>query len=236
MERIKSEILLPVSGRRIVVQEGDGYSDKILVQRSKSVFDALPDYLATLVVELEGVSGKVTRNDILDLLTPDEESVALECYKVNYGSKFEFTNSCGNCGTVGSHQYDIDKLVKKTPDSDVETSADPTISVVLPRTKHQVVIGLLNGHKELLLTEQILNGTFDPNQSTFLSIRTIDGSTSFSYEDIINLPLLDHKTIRAARRKLNFGYETNIATRCPNCGEKNVVNILVHKDFLFPLG
>ncbi|MGC8718231.1 MAG: hypothetical protein ACP5RW_09580, partial [bacterium] len=78
--------------------------------------------------------------------------------------------------------------------------------------------------------------TFDPNQSTFLSIRSIDGSDKFSYEDIVNLPLMDHKAIRTVRSKLLFGPDTNIVVRCKSCGVKMQLNILVNKDFLFPAG
>ncbi|MGC8718128.1 MAG: hypothetical protein ACP5RW_09055, partial [bacterium] len=163
LERRQKEIKLPVSGRRVLIQEGDGYTDKILTQRNKSVFEVIPEYLASLVVEMEGVEGKVKASHILDLLGADQDHLSLECYKVNYGDTFEFSYTCPECGATAQYSYDLNKINYRTPSIDVENPTDPTVSIVLPRTKKRVTIGLLNGHKESVLARLMLDGTFDPN-------------------------------------------------------------------------
>ena len=118
---------------------------------------------------------------------------------------------------------------------DLDTT-DPTISLTLPRSKKAAIVGMLNGHKEAILIEQILTTGADLNQGDFLSLRELDGSKDFSYEDVVKLPLADHKAIRSARKKLVCGYDTIITVTCDTCGSKNSINVVMHKDFLLPTG
>lgn len=233
-DRETRDITLPISGKKIVIREGDGYSTRALLKKNKRIYDSVFDYLSSMVVSIDGRTG-ITRVDVLKLLTPDQEFLSFEVYKLNYGDVFEFDFGCPSCGADSEQTIPLDKLPFATLPEDLK-GPDPIINLTLPRSKKTAIVGMLTGEKELeLLTLASANG-LDINQSSFRSLRALDNMTEFTYEDVINLPLADHKSIRRARKRLICGYDANILVRCPECEEESVVNILMHRDFLLPAG
>ncbi len=233
IELERKEIILPVSGTRAVIREGDGYADKKLTQKNKNRFELVYEYLAFLTESL-GDLKKITADSIKKLLIPDHEYLAVECYRLNYGDELEFLYTCSNCSEESNHVIDLSSLELRQPSPESSGFPDPTITITLPRSRKTAEIGMLNGHKEIQLIQQEISAGLDLNRTDFFSIRSLNGSKDFSYEDIVTLPLADHVAIRKARKKLICGYDTNIAVRCPNCSNKNTVNIMMSKDFLFP--
>jgi len=219
----------------VTIKEGDGNVDKILLRKNRKFYEATSEYLAALTQSI-GKKTSITKSDIMDLVSGDQTFLSIECYKLNYGDIFEFEYSCPDCNEPPGNQFfDLTKLpVIKLP-QDLDTT-DPTISLTLPRSKKTATVGMLNGHKEAILIEQILTTGADLNQGDFLSLRELDGSKDFSYEDVVKLPLADHKAIRGARKKLVCGYDTIITVTCDTCGSKNSRNVVMHKDFLLPTG
>ena len=55
---------------------------------------------------------------------------------------------------------------------------DPTVTLTLPRSGLSVVVGMLNGHKEELITNQAAQSGLDLNQADYQSLRSIDGGPS----------------------------------------------------------
>jgi hypothetical protein len=95
---------------------------------------------------------------------------------------------------------------------------------------------MLTAEKELELLQQAATTGTDLNQGDFKSLRALDGDITFSFEDVIRLKLADHKAIRKARNKLIAGYDPTAIITCPDCEEQTALNVLLHKDFLFPAG
>lgn len=144
---------------------------------------------------------------------------AIECYKLNYGNEFKFMFTCPHCEHNEEHSVDLEKLEFKELPEELK-STDPIIEGVLPRSKQRVTVGMLNGHQEALLLEQIISGpVVDSNQAAFQAIRFLDGSKNFSYEDVINLVQSDLREIRRLRKKLLCGYDTEVVVKCSECGE-----------------
>lgn len=225
------EITLPVSGEQVVIREGDGFSDRLLLKKIRRPYEAVHDYVASLTVSI-GDNTKVTARDIKNLLVPDHEYIVVECFKLNYGDSFEFSFTCPSCSHEEAQAVPLNDLELR-PIPEGTHAPDPIFVIDLPRSGRRVEVGMLNGHKEskLLAMDHI-----DLNQTDFLSIRKIDGSTEFSYEEVLHLPMADHRALRGARKKLVCGYDTNIIVRCPECGEKTRLNLLMHPDFLLPGG
>lgn len=228
MELVQKTIVLPVCQREAEIREGDGYSDRALLKKKKRIYQVIPDYLASMTVSIGGENA--TRKEILDLATPDQEFLAIEIYKLNYGDIFDFSFACPFCGHSTDGEADLDAL------EFIPAPDPPEVSGTLPRSGKQYAVGLLNGHKEQLLFAQISEGVPDLNQSDFQSLVSLDGSQNFGYEDVVRLPLADHKAIRKARKKLICGYDTTLNIECEKCGETSSVNILMHSDFLLPGG
>ena len=230
----RREIVLPISKKTVVLQEGSGYSERVLLRRGKMLFEAFIDALVPNVVSI-GSTTTITAAHILDLFVQDIEALQIEDYKLKHGNEFEFSDVCLNCGETGEHLFDLNDLafLKLSPDIDSE---DPVVTVTLPKTKVSVTLGLLKGSQQLVLLNQASSSGVDPNQSMFQSIRLLDGSADFSYEDIIALPAKDHKALREARAKLACGYDLNVRVLCPSCGFRYTVNVVSHRDFLLPGG
>ena len=233
-ERETREITLPISLKKVVIREGDGYSYRALIKRNKRIFESIYDYLATMVVSIDGREG-ITKDDILKLLLPDQEYLSIEVYKLCYGDVFDFDFNCPVCGKPSHQNFPLDKL-EFTPLGEGLSGPDPVITITLPRQKISVVVGMLTGDKELELLQQEATTGADLNQGDFKALRGMDGNIDFSYEDVIKLRLADHKAIRQARNRLICGYDATAIVTCPECEEQSAINILLHKDFLFPAG
>lgn len=226
-------LIFPVCGEQLVITEGDGYSDKALLKKGKKFYEAVNDYLASLTVSMGGIS-KVTGEHISELLAPDHTFLQIECFKLNYGD-FDFDHYCGECGKTSAQSVPLDTLEFRPVPPDL-IGSDPTISIMLPRTKQKAVLGMLTAKKENMLIQQIVSTGVDLNQADFLSLRELGDDPDFSYEDVVKLPLKDHKTIRKTKKKFNCGYDTSIRITCPECGAVAVINLLTHRDFLLPTG
>lgn len=235
MEKLTNTIALPISSKEVTIKEGDGYSDKILLKKNKKLYETYPEYLASLIVEIDGKE-RVSKKDVLDLFAPDQEYLAIECYKLNYGNDFRFMFTCPTCEHPEEHSIDLEKLEFKDLPDELK-STDPIVEGTLPRSRRRVTVGMLNGHQEALLLEQIISGpVVDSNQSAFQAIRFLDGSRDFSYEDVINFVQADLREIRRLRRKLLCGYDTEVVVKCSECGEKSSINLMTSRDFLLPEG
>jgi hypothetical protein len=233
-EREIREITLPISGKKLVIREGDGYSFRALIKRNKRIFESIYDYLASMVVSIDGREG-IRKDDILKLLLPDQEYLSIEIYRLCYGDIFDFDFSCPSCSKNSHQEFPLDKL-DFTPLGEGLSGPDPVITIMLPRKKISVIVGMLTGEKELELLQQAATTGADLNQGDFKSLRAMDGEIDFSYEDVIKLKLADHKEIRKARNRLICGYDATAIVTCPECEEQTTINILLHRDFLFPAG
>lgn len=234
-KRQTEEITLPLSQRTAVITEGDGYSERLLLKKGKKLYEVVFEYLASLTLKLD--DKKPTSADIRSLLLPDQEYLAIQCYKLNYGEMFEFAYQCPACGHNEDRGVNLNDLeFVNWPPEFGPVSPDPVVTLELPKSKKKVVLGLLNGEKEKVLLDQAATGAIDVNQATFQSVRSLGGTTEFSYEDVISLPLADHRAIRKTRRKMSFGLDTTAAITCSNCNNVTHFNILTHSDFLLPGG
>lgn len=228
--REEATIRLPISKQEVVIKEGDGYTERALLKKNRKVYETIPYYLAAMTVSI-GDKSPITREDILKLLTPDQEYLMIECYRLNFGDTFEFGFRCPHCEKDQEVAFNLDDLEFRSLPDDLDAD-DPTITVNLPRSGRRTEIGMLNGEQELILLDLAASGTLDLNQADYQCLRSLDGSRDFTYEEVVNLPLADHKAIRKGRKKLLCGYDTNIAVTCESCEKKDAVNILMHQDFL----
>lgn len=230
----RRELILPVSQMPAVIRETDGYVDKTAFR--KRFTEARYDYLASITDSI-GNDERIGTAKILALLVPDQEYIAIEQYKLNYGDIFRFTFYCPVCGHGDSQRQAVDlsklELRPITPES--TGSPDPTLRVLLPRSDQYAEVGMLTGEKELTILKARESAGFpDMNLSDHACLRTLNGSTDFTYEDIIHMKGRDKLAIREAREKLIAGYDTMILVTCPDCGFKMRMNMLEHQHFFLP--
>ena len=235
MELITQEVTTPLGNVSVVLKEGNGYNDRILLKKNKRLHQVLPEYLNSLIASIDGEPIKL--DAVMNLLVPDYEFLLVEAYKVNYGTELEFMNVCSICGQLNKHSIDISELPMLPLPEDIVSGPDPYVDVVLPRTKRRARVGFLTVKSDMILNEQMAaGGAVDLNQGDFLSLRTLEGCDTVTYEAVIKLPLMDHKAIRKARRSLKAGYDPLVSLVCESCQNYDVTNILGLRDFLFPSG
>lgn len=227
-DRNIATVKLPVSGVEAVLQEAIGGQERAFLKRGTPVYQAIPDYLCSMLVTLAG--RKPTIEDLLALYVPDQEFLLVEACKLNsIDGIWEFRFRCGAnlCGQWSEHTYDLNQLpVMQAPDK-------PTIELILPRTKKTAVVAMLTGKQERLLMDQAASTGADLNQADYQCLASLNGKTDFTFIEVENLPFADHKAIRKARQQLTCGYDTAIGVICPHCGNRDRFNILMHPDFLF---
>lgn len=227
-----------VKKSKVTIRQGDGYANNILTANNKKMFEVIPRYLAELVTKI-GNRTKIEEKDILELWVVDQEWALVENYKANYGNILELEGVIcpeKQCRKVDDHSADLGELkIIYLPD-ELKGSEDPTITVQLPRSGFSATVGLLNGYQEQILLKQQAAGKFDLNQADYQCLRELNGMKDFAYEDVVKLPLLDHKVIRKTRKKLICGYDTNLELECRYCGTTWNINFLSHRDFLIPAG
>jgi hypothetical protein len=226
------EVILPVSKKTVVLKEGDGYTERNLIKNNKKLYQTVPHYIVASIESIDG-GEKPSVKDVQNLLVPDIEALLIEIFKLNNGSEFLFEYVCQSCGKEVEVGIDLDTLEFRKLKDGLEESTDPTIALRLPRTGKTVEVGCLTGKKETILMDLQASGVLDLSQGDYQCLRSIDGSKDFSYEDVVKLPLGDHRAIRRARRNLVCGYDVDVSVTCPECDAKEVINILMQRDFLF---
>jgi hypothetical protein len=221
-------ITLPISGKEAVIREGDGYAERILYADNAKFHKKLPKYWAHLTLSLGG-KAHPTDKDILDLLVPDQQVLAIEIHKFNYGSMLQLRGKCGSCGKPSNYEVDLDKL-PLIPLPDGASGPDPTFEVRLPRSGKRVRFGYSNGHAEMEEADAV---GFDPNRVDLSRIKEIDGVDHVSYEMVISLPLIDHRALREAIASKKCGYDMDV-NFVHSCGASVSQNLITDPSFLMP--
>lgn len=225
------KLLLKLSGIPVVLEEGSGYTTRRILRRNLKLYELVTESVAASVKKLGEVTS-VTPQHINELFMQDIDFLSVEAYRLNYGDDFVFKHQCFFCSFQDSYSLPLGEMEFKLPVCG--GLPDPTVSITLPKTKKQIVMGLLTGENEALLMAGS-SGQVDIIQGDFLSVRSIDGAPGFDFSDIAALPLSDLLYMRRARADLECGYDPNVDITCTKCGEKNTINVFAHRDFLFPL-
>ena len=228
------EFTLYIADELVVLQEQIGYLELVITGQGKKNNEMAYDYLAKTAISI-GDNETINPEAVKGLKAPDNEQLAVEAYILNYGEIFDFEYMCPSCNEPSEQGIDLVNLPFRYLDASVVKCPNPIVEILLPRAGIKAVIGMLDGHKESTLMSRMNTGSYDTNQSDFLCLQSLDGSEKFSYEDVVGLPLQDHKAIRKARKKLVCGYDTRIRVTCPYCAAKSSFGLLQHKDFLLPL-
>ena len=235
MELLTSDVILPLKSISCKIREGNGYADRILLKKNKRLHQVLPEYLNSLLESMDGSPCKI--EDVMKLLVPDYEFLLIEAFKLNFDAALEFTNVCSSCGSMNLHTVDLSALPMLELPEDCEGGPDPVMNVLLPRSKKRARVGFLTVESDMILNEQMANsGSVDLNQGDYRALRALDGCDPITYEYVVKLPLMDHKTIRKARRTLQAGYDPLVSLVCESCQNYDVTNILGLRYFLFPSG
>jgi len=225
MDLQTKSIVLPISNSVCIIQEADGFADKILFSKKFNLHKTYPDYWAYCTKTIDGK--KPTAQDIKRLLIPDQQYLAIEIYKLSYGDEMELKTACTACGKPIGVTVNLAELeIRPLPEG--ANPPDPSYEVKLPRTKRKVTFGYITYEKDM----DDVDSDYNPTRTVFKFIRSIDGQPPV-YEEVQKLPVRDLKYLREAMLTKATGYKTTVDVKCSHCDKEIEVNILVDVSFLF---
>lgn len=236
MQRETREIELFVSKKRAVIRETDGDTDDILVQPGKRMHEMIPEYLAAVTVSI-GDKTPVTPDDILDLLVPDQEFLAIEIAKLtNDDEPIIVRDECDDCpdDPVGIGVDLAELHLRQLPEG--AEGPDPVFEIFLPRSNQLAAYGYLTGRQEMALLRNLVNGQIDASRSMYDRLRSLGGvaKPELKLRHVRELRGRDRSVLREAMDNYPCGYDGRVSWRCARCGKIKVINLLSHMGFFFP--
>ena len=226
---VEREFKLLIAGIDCVVIEQNGKWEQYLYDNAKRYDEALPTYWAGLTIRL-GDDEKVTPKKLLKLKGHDLDQIAVEIFRAGtIDDSLVLTGRCPDCNKRVNYAKDLWTL-DFLPIPDGKTGPDPTFEFTTPRWKNEVVWGYLTGEQEF---EEKRQSGFHPGTQTWKAIRSINGKTDFTLQDILAWPGADQEAIREEMWEKRCGYDTRIRLE-HSCGNEVVMNLLVDPSFMFP--
>ena len=186
--------------------------------------------------------------NINDLLVGDKNSIIVAARISAYGSLYETKVTCPACFTSADHSFDLEDFAVKSADEDleelgIEKNSDGTFSVMLPKTEASVVVRLLNGNDEKVMTsnkerkkklgvnkEPVLTDTF---KQFVVSINSVTDRRQITHF-IDNMPAADSRWLRIAYGKLVPNIDATQDFECPSCGYQQEMEVPFTSDFFWP--
>jgi hypothetical protein len=220
-------ITLPL-GTEALIREASLGAERLLFSKKAQIHRALPSYWAHCTLRLGDIE-KPTRSDILNLRTPDQVFLAIEIFRLSFGDTIVLRGDLPGSGKPAAYEVNLAEL-DVIPLPEGASGPDPVFNAVLPKTRHVIEFGYLNGHQML---DEVERDDISPARLELARIRSIDGSPAVRMRDIEQWPMADHKALREAFESTKCGYDTRIRFRDDD-GREAVMNLLTDPSFLFP--
>ncbi len=247
-DRQSVTVTTPIGGHEAVLQEVIGPQERKLLRdiQELALHRAHLNYLQQMITSFDGIQKPPPQeeeaterfeSEVRRVYVPDQEFLLIEaCKLVWLDGIWEFRYQCWNpkCRKVSQQTYDLKTLKLRALPEDVPDKTNPTVEVVLPRTKKKAVVGLITTKQELeLMDEAADTGETNLIRSDFMALRSLNGRTDFPYSEVEYLPNADKKALRQAKQKLLCGYNTMFQVMCPHCNTAASLNMLMRQDFFF---
>ncbi len=211
------------SGFEVELTELTGREEEILTnQRLMKSGDAIDRVLLNCTKRI-GENEHPAMGAILDLLAGDRLFILVKLRQISLGDTVDLELVCPACKEINPIVVNLDNLAV-IPYTDME------FEFKLPVSKKIVKFGHLNGHKEKQLA-----AIKEPNLTIAMLTRiiSIDGDSP-NKKILIGLTMKDRIELRKELVKTNAGIDTDIETKCMNCGTKIKARLETESDFLYP--
>ena len=234
MARITETINLPTNGqlyetKQLTIQNMTVAEEKYLYGSTSE--DAIDKILNSCVTD---------EIDIDDLIVPDKYYTLVKLRVLTYGEDYPVELKCPVCGKRFSHTVklstlDVDELPKdfKEPIEFELPVCKDKITMKLPRSKDVNRYGELAQRKadKFNLNIEEVNYIY----RMMLGIETVNGEDMLDdelYTYISELSGKDASFIKKQFENIKIGYDVNLMTECPACGNKNVrFRLPMNRDF-----
>ena len=201
--------------------------------------------LKVLADLIEGCMLEKPAVHVYDMALGDYEFLLHKLRTITYGPDYPMTVRCIHCDTYEEVSVNLDELVVREIDFE-KFEQDSTVT--LPESKDIVAINFQTPHltdaisnKAKDMSKKFKNASvdFETRAKLLLTINSINDAklSEFELENYLdNMHAKDFRYLLSAIDKLNvnFGIETLINVKCPNCGGENAVFFRYGPEFLGP--
>ncbi len=207
------------------------------------------DILTSATLLKKGIAlDKVVENIIVDktidpksLLVGDRNAIIIAARVSGYGSDYNVTLTCPNCGTKSQNTFNLRQAdlnrADEFRDIGVVHEGGNIFSVNLVKLEGiQVQFRLMDGEDEKALVKNAKSNENLVTKQLYRIIHSVNGDTSPSTirSLIENLPMLDTRVIRAAYKATNPNVELNYSFSCGNCSHEQELEVPITAEFFWP--
>jgi hypothetical protein len=179
---------------------------------------------------------------VRDLFIGDKNSILIAARISGFGASYDANITCKNCGQVGEQHFNLQEVVRKEVDDDIEFTENGTFFVDLPSSKIRAECKLLTGADEdwlmkkvekkrkLKLAESLLTDQLK------LIIVSLEGVTERGpVENFVDvMPAKDSNYLRKEYDRLKPDIDLSYLFECESCDASNTVNIPFSTNFFWP--
>ena len=181
-----------------------------------------------------------------DLMLGDKNALVIASRVTGYGSEYETSVTCPNCGTSNNHQFDLDAVEMTTIDDElpefVEATADNTFLITVPRMNVPVECRLLTGKDEKALAQleknrKRLKLAETPMTDQFKRfIVSVNGVKEAPYiaSFVDNMPAIDSRYLRKTYQQVVPNVDMKQEFACRECDFEQQMEVPFTSDFFWP--
>ena len=207
------------------------------------------DILTSATLLKKGIAlDKVVENIIVDkridprsLLVGDRNAIIIAARVSGYGSDYNVTLTCPNCGTKDKRVFSLHNShinhAEDYFDLGVVHEGGSIFSANLHRLQDvQVQFRLMTGADENALAKAAKAKENFATRQLYRIVHSVNGDSSQSTVRslIENLPMIDARLIRAAYKAVNPNVELNYDFVCGNCSNEQELEVPITAEFFWP--
>ena len=179
--------------------------------------------------------------NVASLYASDKNAILVACRISGFGPEYETRVNCPACGTSAPYMFDLNECRPYFGNEQLEVGDDGTFSVILPVTKIDARLKILNSKEEAFLTQLAENKAKKNLPESTLTdqlkaiVVSLNGQTERStinkFVDI--MPARDSRFLRKEYVKASPGVEMKNDFKCSSCGHEQEVDIPLTADFFW---
>ena len=198
----------------IQVREITGEEEEILAAKNMSPVKKINKVMANCTVSIGPASGKEVEAIIPDLPQGDRLFLLLAIRRTSLGDEMPFEAKCPSCERDSQLTVDLSELeIKPMPDPKIRT-----YSVVLPRSQKSVLMKVMTGRGEELVSKVVTAAGKDGLTASLLARTESVDSAPATLDTLKSLSLADRNYMRDQFEEHEGGVDTEVEVECPGCG------------------
>jgi hypothetical protein len=197
------------------IKEMTGVEEEILAAKNMTVPKKFHRILSNCITYIGPYKGDEIDRILPELTQGDRLFLLFAIRRVTLGNEMPFITKCSECNKESQLTIDLSELeIKKMPDPMVRT-----YDVVLPKSKKQVRMKVLNGRGEDAISRAVQSGVDIISNAILARIDAIDGQPP-SISVLKSLGLADRNFLKSAWETREGGVDTGVEITCSYCGSE----------------